>query len=417
MRRLKRAVFLLTGLSFCLLYAAEFQQIQRERATLREGPGSFYPAIAELSQGVTVNVLETMDGWHRVQVQELNGYIAGKATEKPDGAVEDAFARMGQQPSVTQVAQSGISAAVKGFAERFTQRLDADTTLLSDILSYRMDPVEYQAFKEDVYAGRNLARIRRQIDLPRQKEYGNFSFSEEGVGLAIATKLASMGLLRMQSVQDYVNAVGNLVVEASGAYQIPFKFYVLESEKVNAYSCPGGLVFLTSGALQRIQDEAELACFLGHEVAHVALRHGMREMEKRKVMITADNAFMELESETSMSEDLQETSAELEDIALESYETIFAGRLEQYEQVADEYGLICAARAGYAPGAMIDLLARLSGEEILSGNQHYTPGQNADRHDRIRQWVQSRQWPTDRLIRNRDSYLNHLSGFWQRNTD
>ena len=390
--------------------AAEFHQVRRERTTLREGPGSFYPAIAELSRGVNVEVIRRLEGWYRVRVQELDGYISAKATQEQasQSAVEDAFSQMGHQPAVTKVARSGVSAAVKGFAERFARRLEGDTTLLREMMDYRLDPTEYQAFREEVYAGRDINRIRGRIDLPSVREHGVFSFSAEGVGYGIASQLATMGLVRNRSVRDYVNLVGNLVVEASGAYDISFKFFVLDLSAVNAYSTPGGLVFITRGALARMQTEAELACFLGHEIAHVILRHGMQEMEKRKVMITADNAFMELESETSMSDELRQTSDELESIALESYETIYAGRLQEYEDEADEYGLLCAARAGYNPKAMVDFLGRITQENVLSGNNHYTPEQNTERLNRIQSWLSAWNLPWQQLVANFDSFRRHV---------
>ena len=317
---------------------------------------------------------------------------------------------MSGQPSVTRVAQSGVSAAVKGFAEKYARRLDGDESFLETLYSYHITPAEYNRFRHATYTNRNKNKIYRKVDLPRIRSKEVFSFSEEGIGLGIASKLASMGIFENRELQDYVNYVGNLVVEASHAYDQQIKFFILDVDKVNAYSCPGGIVFVTRGALQRIQDEAELACFLGHEIAHVVLRHGMKELEKRKPMVTADNAFAELEDVTEMSTGMQATSDELEDIAIESYETIFAGRLEQYEDEADTYGLTIAARAGYSPQAMVGLLGRLSQEKDLSGNAHYTMKQNRERQARIQRWLSRAGFPDDLLVSNLGRYQRRTSG-------
>jgi len=394
---------------FCLAWGATTETVKRERAILRQGPGSFFPAVAELAQGTAVEVRQESDGWLNVQVDEYSGYISSKAIQGQPQK-QDPLARLSDKPSVTRVSRSGVSAAVKGFAERFTTRLDGDTSFLNILYSYQMDPAAYQRFRDETYRGRNLRAIQRRIDIPRTKVPEVFSFSEEGVGLAIATKVAEMGIYENKPVQDYVNYVGNLVVAATNAYDIGFKFFILDTDKVNAYSCPGGIVFVSRGALRQMENEAELACFLGHEVAHVVLRHGMREMEKRRPMVTADNAFMELDSQVDMTPEMQATNQDLESMALEAYETIFKGRLEGYEEEADTYGMIYAARAGYDPRAMANYLAKLSRGNQLSGNAHYTPQQNAERLSQVNKWLDHQRMPERLLEYNPERFHRWMRG-------
>ncbi len=397
-------ILLLTGY---LLLAGSTDTIKRQRAVLREGPGSFFPAVAELSQGVSVEIREKSDGWYQVTVDEYSGYISGKAFQG-ERQKTDVLSRMGQQPSVTEVSRSGVSAAVKGFAERFATRLQGDDSLLEMFYSYSIDVEEYRQFKRKTYRNRNLSEIRRRVELPEQDVPDVFSFSEEGVGIAIASKIAGMGLYENQSIRNYVSHVGYLVVEASGSYDIPFKFFILNTEKVNAYSCPGGIIFVTKGALQRMENEAELACFLGHEIAHVALRHGMQELEKRRPMVTADNAFMELSNEIEMTEERQGLNEELESMALDIYETIFEGRLKAYEDEADIFGMTYAARAGYRPLALANYLTKLSSRGYLSGNQHYTPSQNAERLQKVKGWLQKNRFPQQLFVTNAQRFQQFI---------
>ncbi|MCF7804330.1 MAG: M48 family metalloprotease [Candidatus Marinimicrobia bacterium] len=399
-------VLIIGSTGFC----GETATVERERATLREGPGSFFPAVAELQKGTEVEQLEAQEHWIKVSVEELNGYVSEKAVQAGKAKSEDPFAKMSATPSVTKVAQSGVSAAVKGFAEKYAHRLEGDGSFLETLYSYRIDPRRYQQFRQETYADRNLRKLRRKVDLPRQRGRDVFSFPEEGVGLGIASRIAELGIYENRNLQNYVNFVGNLVVEASDSWDQGFKFFILDVDKVNAYSCPGGIVFITKGAIERMQNEAELACFMGHEIAHVVLRHGMKELEKRKVMVTADNAFMELESETEMSSDIQSTSDDLENIAIESYETIFSGRLQEYEDEADEYGLTIAARAGYAPSAMVDYLGRISAGKTLSGNEHYTTEQNAERREQIIQWIDDTRFPDELLVKDSSRFATQTGG-------
>ncbi len=76
-------------------------------------------------------------------------------------------------------------------------------------------------------------------------------------------------------VQDYVNGLGLKIVKANGLDKIgyEFSFVVVKSESVNAFAFPAGTIFITLPLLQRVESEAELAGVLGHEIAHVVLRH------------------------------------------------------------------------------------------------------------------------------------------------
>lgn len=77
-----------------------------------------------------------------------------------------------------------------------------------------------------------------------------------------------------EKLNHYVNLVGLTVASACPRDDIQFCFGVLETDEVNAYSAPGGFVLITRGAIMRMEDEAELAGVLAHEIGHIVLRHG-----------------------------------------------------------------------------------------------------------------------------------------------
>lgn len=95
----------------------------------------------------------------------------------------------------------------------------------------------------------------------------------EAVSLAI---IQDSGLVSNERLEAYVTKVGLTVAAVSSKPQIAYTFGVLDSDEINAYSAPGGFVFITRGAIQRMQDESELAGVLAHEVAHVAREHGLK---------------------------------------------------------------------------------------------------------------------------------------------
>ncbi|MBW1766599.1 MAG: M48 family metalloprotease [Deltaproteobacteria bacterium] len=69
-------------------------------------------------------------------------------------------------------------------------------------------------------------------------------------------------------LQKYVNLVGHAVAHNSLRPGIPYRFVVVKSSLQNAFSCPGGIIFISSELLNTIKTEAQLACILAHEVAH-----------------------------------------------------------------------------------------------------------------------------------------------------
>ncbi len=76
-------------------------------------------------------------------------------------------------------------------------------------------------------------------------------------------------------IAEYVNRIGQNLVRNSDA-KVPFTIKVLDSEEVNAFALPGGFFFVNTGLILKAESEAELAGVMGHEIAHVACRHGTR---------------------------------------------------------------------------------------------------------------------------------------------
>lgn len=80
-------------------------------------------------------------------------------------------------------------------------------------------------------------------------------------------------------VTEYVNRIGQNLVRNSDA-KVPFTIKVIDSDEINAFALPGGFFYVNSGLILRADEEAELAGVMGHEIAHVAARHGTRNATK-----------------------------------------------------------------------------------------------------------------------------------------
>ncbi len=89
----------------------------------------------------------------------------------------------------------------------------------------------------------------------------------------------SVKLVQDPVVTEYVNRIGQNLVRNSDA-QVPFMIKVIDSDEVNAFALPGGFFYVNSGLILAADEEAELAGVMAHEIAHVAARHGMRQMTR-----------------------------------------------------------------------------------------------------------------------------------------
>ena len=81
----------------------------------------------------------------------------------------------------------------------------------------------------------------------------------------------------------YVNNVGQRLAAVSDR-DLPYEFVVINDSTPNAWALPGGKIAINRGLLMALENEAELAAVLGHEIVHAAARHGARTMERAMLL-------------------------------------------------------------------------------------------------------------------------------------
>ncbi len=91
---------------------------------------------------------------------------------------------------------------------------------------------------------------------------------------------ADYGTVRDPLLADYLEQTGKNVASKTHRPQMPYDFKVVNATYVNAYAFPGGSIAATRGILLTLQNEAELAALLGHELGHVNARHTAEQMSK-----------------------------------------------------------------------------------------------------------------------------------------
>ncbi len=156
------------------------------------------------------------------------------------------------------------------------------------------------------------------------------------------------GQYKNDKLQRYISLVGLSVAGVSDRADIPYHFAVLNSPTPNAFATPGGYIFVSSGLLKLVRNEAELAGILGHEVAHVAKRHALKTIERSKTL----SGFSQLT--TSI---LDSDPGVLDNIVKEMSSTLFTKGLDKnLEYEADKFGMDYAYRVGYNPGGLRDFM-------------------------------------------------------------
>lgn len=146
----------------------------------------------------------------------------------------------------------------------------------------------------------------------------------------------------------YVNQVGQKLAAISDRSQLPYEFVVLNNGVPNAWALPGGKIAINRGLLLELEDEAQLAAVLSHEIVHAAARHGATQMTQQ-LLLGVGAQVIGIATQNSDYGELAATGAQLGAAAWQAR----YGREQELE--ADAYGMEYMARAGYDPMAAVEL--------------------------------------------------------------
>ncbi len=152
-------------------------------------------------------------------------------------------------------------------------------------------------------------------------------------------------LYKNQELEDYLNAlaeklVGQQVLDTG----IKLRVKVVQSPFLNAFALPNGMIYVHTGMLARMENEAQLATVLGHELTHFTHRHTVKEMRVLKNRVAFANVLhILLAGAGGGLEELTGRTGELWALAS------VRGYSRELETEADEEGLKAMIRAGYDP--------------------------------------------------------------------
>lgn len=173
---------------------------------------------------------------------------------------------------------------------------------------------------------------------------------EKAIGESVSLALTNdYGVTRSEQLSQYVVLVGQTVASRTARADQTWVFGVLDTQTVNAFSGPGGYVWVTRGAIEQMQDESELAGVLAHEIGHVVKKHGLQAARQAGF---ADAAVTAIQSSNNLNE-FNGLSDKVVDIIVKQ------GFTQPQEFEADAEGVKYVAAAGYDPDGLLHFLQRI----------------------------------------------------------
>jgi len=165
------------------------------------------------------------------------------------------------------------------------------------------------------------------------------------------------GLVQDSALQKYVHGVGLKLGKYSHRPEMPYDVNALNANYINAYAFPGGTMGVTRGILLSIENEAELAALVGHEIGHISARHTSSRMSKQTLTGLAVAGFGILLA-TQVDKDSMALALGLGGVAAG---LLLANYSRDDERQADALGLEYMVKAGYNPKGMVGLMDMLQG--------------------------------------------------------
>ena len=182
------------------------------------------------------------------------------------------------------------------------------------------------------------------------------------LGRAVAARLlATYRPYDHPVLNAYVNQVGQALALASDRPETygGYRFLVLDSDEINAFAAPGGLILVTRGMLALCRTEDQLAAVLAHEIGHVQHRHGLQAIRKSRLTTALTTAAVEAGrtwGKAELAEALSAFEGAIDDI---TQTLVVNGYSRAAEREADAAAVTILARVGYDPSALVEMLKEM----------------------------------------------------------
>ena len=145
-----------------------------------------------------------------------------------------------------------------------------------------------------------------------------------------------------------VTEIGERLAKVSDRTDLKYHFSVVQDKEINAFTMPGGYIYINSGLLEMTNDD-ELACVIGHEIGHVAAKHIAKKLQAQLGYDILMNVALQNASVRQMQQAIDVT-----------FNLVELGYSRDDELLSDRLGVKYAYKAGYDPYAMVSFLKKLN---------------------------------------------------------
>ena len=242
-----------------------------------------------------------------------------------------------------------------------------------------------------------LMLVSEDTEIQIDKQYSPLQFSSD------------FGPVQDSKLNRYVSQVGNKMAASSHRPHMPYSFRVVNATYVNAYAFPGGSIAATRGIMLALDNEAELAALLGHELGHVNARHSAEQMSKGQLTQAVVGGISVLAGTQSAA--LGEIAGQLGQIGAGA---LLASYSRDNEREADALGMEYMVNAGYGSKGFVglmDMLNSMSKHKSTSVELLFaTHPMSQERYDTAVRTANTQYQAALKKPLYRERYMDHTAG-------
>ena len=192
-------------------------------------------------------------------------------------------------------------------------------------------------------------------NLATQREEVSFTSTEReihmGEGLAKQV-VKTYKPVKDEHMRERVQALGERLAAYSSRRELPYHFEVVEGDEINAFTIPGGRIFVNEALVKFAKSDDELAAVLAHEIGHTAARHPVKRYESVMAGSLGQAILSGVVRDTAFTRGTHAILTQL-----------FLAYSREDELLADRLAVGYVREAGFNPGAMVQFMERLKRRE------------------------------------------------------
>jgi len=167
---------------------------------------------------------------------------------------------------------------------------------------------------------------------------------------------AQLPIIRDSYTNQYINQLGRQIAAQADPRGIPYTFYVVNSDVVNAFSIPGGYVYVNRGVIERADNVSQLAGVMAHEIGHVVERHGIQQAQRAQNANTALSVLYGVL--------MRRNPSTVEQAGIQvGGSAVFAGYSRTAEREADHDAILFMMKSGYNPHGLPQFFDKLMDQQ------------------------------------------------------